>query len=141
MKGPHGAAGKNQLHPSPAASTSSDVFSITGHHRAIDLLCLMETWYDADSAVLSCLHGAAYNVIDRARPCTADELSVNHGSIGIVAGADIASSPVDIADAPSTFEIVCAAHVLVSAISLRSSSCCIGLARRRCSSSRHSLTN
>jgi len=51
------AAGNDQQHLSPA---SPDVFSITGHHRALDLLCLTKTWHDADSAVLSYLHAAAY---------------------------------------------------------------------------------
>ena len=59
-EGPHGAAGNNQLHPSPASSMSSDVFNITGRHRAIDLLCLTETWHNDDSAVLSRLRGVAY---------------------------------------------------------------------------------
>ena len=99
------AAGNDQLHLSPV---SPDVFSITGHHRATDLLCAPEIWHDADSAVLGRLRGAAYNIIDRARPCTADDLSVNHGGVAIVAGADIALSPIDIADQPTTFEIVCA---------------------------------
>jgi len=49
--------------------------------RAVDLLCLTETWQDADCAVLGCLCGAAYNVVDRARPRTADDLSVNHDSV------------------------------------------------------------
>jgi len=34
-------------------------------------------------SVAGCLCGAAYNVVDRARPRTADDLSVNH-----VAGAE-----------------------------------------------------
>ena len=106
MKGPHGAAGNKQLQPSPTSSASSDVFSITGRHHAIDLLCLTETWHDADSAVLGHLRGAAYNVVDRARPRTADDLSVNHGDVAIVTGADIMLSPNDIADQPTKFEIV-----------------------------------
>ena len=35
-------------------------------------------------------------------------LSVNHGGIAILADADIALSPIHIADQPTTFEIVCA---------------------------------
>jgi len=31
------------------------VLLVNGHHRAVDLLCLMETWHDADSAVLGLL--------------------------------------------------------------------------------------
>jgi len=52
-----------------------------------------------------------YNVIDRARRLrrpTADDLSINHGGVAIVAGADIALSPMGIADQPTTFEIICA---------------------------------
>jgi len=57
------------------------------------------------------LYGTAYNVVDHARPRTADDLWVNHGSVAIVAGAHIALSPVDISD-QRAFEIVCArAHV------------------------------
>jgi len=80
-----------------------------------DLLCLMETWHDDDSAVLRCLRGATYNVVDRARPRTADDLSVNHGRVAVV---DIALLQIDIAD-HRPFEIVCA-----RALSAVSSSSC-----------------
>jgi len=49
-----------------------------------------------------------YNVVDRARPHTADDLSVNHGGVAIFVDADIALLPIDIADQPTKFEIVCA---------------------------------
>ena len=35
-------------------------------------------------------------------------MSVNHGSVAIVAGADIVFLPIDIADQPTMFEVVCA---------------------------------
>jgi len=45
---------------------------------------------------------------------TADDLSVSHDGVAIVAGADIALSPIGIANQPTTFEIVCArAHARV----------------------------
>ena len=47
-----------------------------------------------------------YNVVDRARSHAADDPSVNHGGVAII--ADIALSPIDIADQPTTFDIVCA---------------------------------
>jgi len=105
VKRPHGAAGNNQLQPLP---TSPDVFSITGRDHTSDLRCLTETWHKADSAVLGHLCGAAYNVVDSARPHTADDLlpSVNHGGVAIVTGADIALLLIDIADPPTMFEIV-----------------------------------
>jgi len=72
------------------------------------LICsVSETWYDADSAVLGHLCGAAYNVVDHAQPRTADDLSVNHSGDAIVASANIVLSPTDIANQPTTFEIVC----------------------------------
>jgi len=49
-----------------------------------------------------------YNVVDRARQRTADDLLVNHDGVAIVASADIVLSPIDIADQLTTFEIVCA---------------------------------
>ena len=111
--------------------------SITGRHHAVDLLSLTETWQDADCAVLVCLCGAAYNVVDRARPRTADDLSVNT--------AVSPFSPVPISRCrrltfPITERLRSSVHVPVSAVSLRSSSCCTGQARSRCSS-RHSLRN
>jgi len=35
-------------------------------------------------------------------------MTYNHCNVAIVTGADIALSPIDIADQPTTFEIVCA---------------------------------
>jgi len=49
-----------------------------------------------------------YNVVDRARPHAAADLSVNHGGVAILVDADIALSLIDIADQPTTFDIVCA---------------------------------
>ena len=49
-----------------------------------------------------------YNVVDSARSHAADDLSVNHGGDAILVDADIALSPIDIADQPTTFDIVCA---------------------------------
>ena len=49
-----------------------------------------------------------YNVVDSARSHAADDLSVNHGGVAILVDADIALSPIDIADQPTTFDIVCA---------------------------------
>jgi len=43
-----------------------------------------------------------YNVVDSARSHAADDLSVNHGGDAILVDADIALSPIDIADQPTT---------------------------------------
>jgi len=48
-----------------------------------------------------------YNVVDRARPHTADDLSVIQGGVAILFHADIALSPIHIADQPTTFDVVC----------------------------------
>ena len=47
-----------------------------------------------------------YNVVNRVRPHTADDLSVNHGGFAILVDADITLLPIDIADQPTMFEIV-----------------------------------
>ena len=52
----------------------------------------------------------------RRRSCvtaySCDDLLVNHDGVSIVAGTNIALSPMNIADQPTTFEIVCTrAHI------------------------------
>ena len=85
-----------------------DIIELCRDHH-IDLLCLTETWHDADSAVLGRLRCSGYNVVDRPRPRAtgADDLSVNHGGVLVMASADISLSPIAVPDQPSTFEMVC----------------------------------
>jgi hypothetical protein len=77
--------------------------------RRINLLCLTESWHDADSAVLGRLRCARFNVVHRPRLGTAgnDDMSVNHGGIVVVTAANVVLSPIVIADQPTTFEVVC----------------------------------
>jgi len=76
--------------------------------RRIDLLCLTETWHDADSAVLGRLRRAGYNVVDRPRPCAVDDdLSVNHGDVLVMSATEVSLSPIAVIQ-PTTFELVCA---------------------------------
>jgi hypothetical protein len=92
-----------------------DIVQLFRDHQ-LDLLCLTESWHDPDSAVLGRLRGAGFNVIDRPRPRTAgaDELSVNHGGIVVVAAADVTLSPIAVVDQPTTFELACVRAVLGS---------------------------
>jgi len=85
-----------------------DIIELCRDHH-IDLLCLTETWHDADSAVLGRLRCNGYNVVDRPRPRAvgADDLSVNHGGVLVMASADISLSPIAVPDQPSTFQMVC----------------------------------
>jgi len=76
--------------------------------RCIDLLCLTQSWHDADSAV----RWAGYSVVDRPRPRLTDDMSVNHGGIVVIAGADVSLSPIAIIDQPTMFEVVCARTVI-----------------------------
>jgi len=82
--------------------------------RPIDLLCLTESWHDADSAVLGRLRCSGYNVVDRPRPRVAgtDDMSVNHGGVVIMAAGDVSLSPIAVVSQPSTFEVVCARAVV-----------------------------
>ena len=64
-------------------------------------------WNSVRSALL-----IGYSVVDRARPRTADDMSVNHGGIVVIARSNVAVSPIAIADQPSTFEVVCLRAVI-----------------------------
>ena len=76
--------------------------------RHIDLLCLAESWHDADSAMLGRLRCAGFNVVDRPRrrADTADT-TVNHGGVVLIAAAGVVLTPIVIDDQPTTFESVC----------------------------------
>jgi len=83
--------------------------------RHIDLLCVTESWHDADSAVLGRLRCSGFNVADRPRlRVDSDNLSVNHGGVVVIAAADVALSPIVINDPrPTTFEVLCVRAVIV----------------------------
>ena len=77
-------------------------------------MCLTETWHDVGSPVIGRLRCAGFNVADRPRPRAAgDDLSVNHGGVAVVAGADVALSPITIDDVqPTSFEYLCVRAVV-----------------------------
>lgn len=74
--------------------------------RHLDVLCLTETWHDADSVCVGRLRNAGFNVVDRPRPCVVDDMSTNHGGVAIVSMDCVVLSPVAVAKS-STFEHVC----------------------------------
>ena len=59
--------------------------------------------------MLGRLRTAGYNVVDRPRPraAGADDMSVNHGGVAVIAASDIVLSPITIAEQPCTFEFLC----------------------------------
>ena len=77
--------------------------------KHLDLLCITESWHDSDSVVLGRLRCAGFSVVDRPRPRAvgANELSVNHGGLVVVAAAGISLSPIAITVTPTTFELLC----------------------------------
>ena len=66
---------------------------------------MTESWQDVDGAVLGFLRSAEYNVVDCPRPRTADDMSVNHGGVVVIAASDITLSPITVADQPGTFQL------------------------------------
>jgi hypothetical protein len=79
--------------------------------RSIDVLCLVETWHDADSATFRRLLKDGYQVVDRPRPRTssAGDLATDHGGVAIVAAPDVGLAPVTVVDyIPMSFEMTCA---------------------------------
>ena len=86
-------------------SKLDSVMEIT-RDRRIDVFCVTESWHDSDSVCLGRLRSAGFNVVDRPRPRTADDLSVNHGGVVIFSAPDVVLKPQTV-DQPSTFELVC----------------------------------
>ena len=81
-------------------------------NKAIDIMCLVETWHDVDSISFSRLRLSGFQVVDKPRPRTDDlSLSTNHGGVAIVASPDIQLSPVSINVSPATFEFTAAGLV------------------------------
>jgi hypothetical protein len=79
--------------------------------RSIDVLCLVETWHDADSATFRRLLKDGYQVVDRPRPRTSNvgDLATNHGGVALVAAPGIGLAPVTVVDyIPTSFEMTCA---------------------------------
>ena len=84
---------------------SDDVIEII-RDRRLDVLCLTETWHDADSVCVCRLRNAGFNVVDRPRPRVVDDMSTNHGGVAIVSTECVTLSPVAVASS-STFEHTC----------------------------------
>ena len=84
-------------------------------HRSNTCIC------DIDSAVLGRFRSAGYNVVDRPRPrAAADDLSVNHSGVVVIAGADVALSPIIIDGVqPTSFESLCLPQHSVTAEQVR----------------------
>jgi hypothetical protein len=79
--------------------------------RSIDVLCLVETWHDADSATFRRLLKDGYQVVDRPRPRTSSvgDLATNHSGVALVAAPGVGRAPVIVVDyIPTSFEMTCA---------------------------------
>jgi len=74
-------------------------------HR-LSVLGLTETWHDTDSPVFSRCRASGYSVIDRPRPRTRDDLSVNHGGVALVAAPGTLLSPLCTGSPSATLETV-----------------------------------
>ena len=76
----------------------------------IHILCLVETWHEADSATFRRLLQDGYQVVDHPRPRTSSigDLSTNDGGVALVAVSGIGLVPVTVVDhLPTTFEMTC----------------------------------
>jgi hypothetical protein len=79
--------------------------------RSIDVLCLVETWHDVDTATFRRLLKDGYQVVDSPRPRTSrvGDLATNHGGVALVAASGVGLAPVTVVDyIPTSFEITCA---------------------------------
>jgi hypothetical protein len=76
---------------------------------SISALCMVETWHDENSAVLSRLRSGELVVVDRARPRAGidcrDQAGVNHAGIVVIAVAGVLLSPIDVGR-PASFKLL-----------------------------------
>ena len=78
--------------------------------RGVDVLCLVETWHNADSVCLRRLWLDGYRVVDRPRPRLPSEsstLSTNHGGVAIVSVSGVRLSLIALGVDPASFEFLC----------------------------------
>jgi len=90
------------------AEQIDDIVELRRYHH-VDVLCVTETWHDADSTVLGRLRSAGLDVVDRPRPRVAEvsDLTVNHDGVTVISTASVLQSPVSIDEVPTTFELLC----------------------------------
>jgi len=82
-----------------------DVMDMFRSHL-LTVLCLTETWHDADSLVFDRCRASGFSVVNRPRPRVHDDLSVNHGGVTILAAQGTSLLRLSINSSPSTFEVV-----------------------------------
>jgi hypothetical protein len=87
-----------------------DLFEVR-RDQSIDVLRLVETWHDADSATFRRFLKDGYQVVDRPRPRTSSvgDLATYHGGIAFIAAPGVGLAPVTVVDyIPTSFEMTCA---------------------------------
>ena len=108
------AAGLGFLNIRSLLHKTDDVLELLRDH-SLDVLCLSETWHDADSVCIRRLRSEGYHVVERSRPrlpSTVASLVPNHGGVAVIATAVTQLSAVAIDFLPATFEFVCVRVVL-----------------------------
>ena len=92
------------------------------HDHSFDVLCLTETWHDADSVYIRRLRAEGHQVVDRPLPrssVNAESLAVNHDGVAVVAAPIVRLTTVDTDIHPTSFE-----HVSVRIV-VNKSSCTV----------------
>lgn len=101
-----------------------DLLHVIDEHQ-VDILMMVETWHDPDSASINRLRAAGFNVIDRARPRIRDDTTnVNHGGVAIVSQSGLRLTRLSCGFDPISFECV------ISRSTFQSASCTIVLIYR-----------
>jgi hypothetical protein len=92
------------------------------HYHSLDVLCLTETWHDADFACIRRLRAEGHQVVDRPRPRSSvnvESLAVNHGGVAVVAAPGVRLTTANTDIHPTSFE-----HVSVRIV-VNKSSCTV----------------
>jgi len=92
------------------ANKTDDLLEVRRDH-GIDVLCLVETWHDADFVCFRRLRTDSYQIVDRPCPRSQSEsgtLLTNHGVVAIVSVPGVRTSAINLGVNPTSLELVCA---------------------------------
>jgi len=83
-----------------------DIIAIA-REKSLKVMCITETWHDADSVCIGRLRDEGYTVVEKARPRRKHDMFPNHGGVLVAASPGLRLNAVNLGATPTSFEYVC----------------------------------